>query len=211
MALNEPHDAPETARFSEVQVMKFRNSVQAPVGGCESVSRGTSQRRMPGNTLGAAVLFVVTLLSMPARAADGCTVLLCLAAPSWPSIAQCVPPVRQVLRDLAIGKPFPTCAMAGVGNTASHAWSAAPAFCPPQYTRAHERPSGTFYTCDYDGAISVFVSGALFSQTWWSMGGDSVTDFSAAAKQQLGTWDQRFDAEYAAWLASQPDSTPPQN
>jgi hypothetical protein len=57
-----------------------------------------------------------------------------------------VPPIKQVLRDLARGKPFPTCGMAGAGNTASHAWSSAPGYCPPQYTvvmegekRAHLR------------------------------------------------------------------------
>lgn len=157
--------------------------------------------------LASAVLFLTPLTS---HSADGCTVLLCLAAPSWRSIEQCVPPVRQMLRDLARGRPFPTCAMAGVGNTASHAWSAAPDFCPPQYTRAHDRPSGTFYTCDYDGAITVSVNGTLFTRTWWSMGGDSVTDYSPAARVQLGSWDPRFDAEFAAWLASRPTGTEPQ-
>src|SRR5678816_1358123 len=73
------------------------------------------------------------LLSAPARAADGCLVLLCLAAPSWSSIAQCVDPVRQVLRDLARGRPFPSCAMSGAGNTARQEWASAPGFCPPQY------------------------------------------------------------------------------
>ena len=60
-----------------------------------------------------------------AHAVDGCLVLLCFAAPSWRSIPQCVPPIRQVLRDLARGKPFPTCGMAGAGNSASHAWASA--------------------------------------------------------------------------------------
>ena len=36
------------------------------------------------------------------------------------------------------------------------------------------------------------------------MAGDAVTEFSASAKNQLGSWDTRFDTEYAAWLASQP-------
>ncbi len=169
--------------------------------------------RPSGHNKGVAAFAGTILLFAPltSHSVDGCIVLLCLAAPSWRSIEQCVPPVRQVLRDLALGRPFPTCAMSGVGNTASHSWSQAPDFCPPQYTRAHDRPSGTFYTCDYDGAISVFVAGALFSRTWWSIGGDAVTDFSAAAKQQLGSWDQRFDAEFAAWRASHSDSTLPHN
>lgn len=169
----------------------------------------TNQSHLSLRTLGAVAAIVAAISSTSAHAVDGCTVLLCLAAPSWRSIEQCVPPVRQVLRDLARGRPFPTCAMAGVGNTASHAWSAAPDFCPPQYTRTHDRPSGTFYTCDYDGAITVAVNGTLFTRTWWSMGGDSVTDYSPAARVQLGSWDPRFDAEFAAWLASQPTDTEP--
>ncbi|RZA15171.1 MAG: hypothetical protein EOP02_25220, partial [Proteobacteria bacterium] len=36
--------------------------------------------------------------------ADGCVVLLCLAAPSWRAIPQCVPPIRQLFRDLARGR-----------------------------------------------------------------------------------------------------------
>ena len=145
-----------------------------------------------------------------ANAADGCTVLLCLAAPSWRSVAQCVPPVREVLRDLARGKSFPICAMAGMGNSASHNWAAAPGFCPPQYTRVHEGPNGAVYTCDFSGAISVTVQGMPFSRTWWSTGGDAVTEFSPGAKTQLASWDTRFDDDYAAWLASRSSSTGPQ-
>jgi hypothetical protein len=142
--------------------------------------------------------------SLPARAVDGCLVLLCLAAPSWRAIPQCVSPVRQLFKDLAKGKPFPTCSMSGAGNTANHAWSSAPAFCPPQYTRVLDAEGGPIYQCDYSGAISVSINGAPFSRTWWSFGGDSVTDFSPAAKTQLGTWDTRFDDDYAKWLAALP-------
>lgn len=148
------------------------------------------------------------LAAPPARALDGCLVLLCLAAPSWSSIPQCVPPIKQLFHDLARGKPFPSCGMSGAGNTASHAWSSAPAFCPPQYTRAFDAESGPVYRCDYSGAISVSINGAPFSRTWWSFGGDSVTEFSPAARTQLGTWDTRFDDDYATWLASLPPPAP---
>jgi hypothetical protein len=141
---------------------------------------------------------------LPAIAVDGCVVLLCLAAPSWRAVPQCVPPIRQLFRDLARGKAFPTCGMAGGSNAATHSWSAAPSFCPPQYTRTWDGPHGPVHTCDYDGAISVTVNGEPFARTWWSMAGDAVTDFSPSAKSQLGSWDSRFDAEYAAWLASRP-------
>jgi hypothetical protein len=150
-------------------------------------------------------------MARSANAVDGCTVLLCLAAPTWRAIAQCVPPVRQVLRDLARGKAFPTCAMAGVGNSASHRWAAAPEFCPPQYTRSHEGSNGVVHTCDFSGAISVTVLGMPFSRTWWSTDGDAVTEFSAAAKAQLGSWDTRFDDDYTSWKTSRPSSTGPQD
>jgi hypothetical protein len=146
----------------------------------------------------------MAVVPMSARAIDGCLVLLCFGAPSWRAIPQCVPPVSQVLRDLARGKPFPTCAMAGAGNSASHAWSSAPSFCPPQYTRVYESDSGPIYSCDYTGAVSVSVNGALFARTWWSMSGDTVTEFSPSAKAQLGRWDTRFDDDYAAWRVASP-------
>lgn len=147
--------------------------------------------------------------SRPARAVDGCLVMLCLAAPSWRDIPQCVPPIKKVLRDLARGKPFPVCGMAGAGNSANHAWASAPDYCPPQYTRVFEGEIGPVYSCDYSGAVSVSINGAPFARTWWTMGGDSVTEFSPAAKAQLGTWDRRFDDDYAAWLAALPPPAPP--
>lgn len=151
------------------------------------------------------------LTPLPAHAVDGCQVLLCLAAPSWHAISQCVPPVRQVLRDLARGRPFPTCGMAGAGNAATHSWSSAPSFCPPQYTHVFDGPNGPIYSCDYSGAISVTLQGAPFATTWWNLGGDTVTEFSATAKTQLGQWDSRFEDDYARWLASQPVPGGPSN
>lgn len=142
--------------------------------------------------------------STPAAAVDGCQVLLCLAAPSWRAIPQCVPTITQLLRDLARGKAFPTCAMAGSGNTAGHTWAIAPSFCPPQYTRVVDGPNGPGYYCDYTGAVSVTINGKPFARTWWTMDGGTVTEFSPAAKTQLGRWDTRFDDDYAAWLANQP-------
>lgn len=157
-----------------------------------------------------AIAFSATLALMPrpAHALDGCLVLLCLAAPSWRAIPQCVPPIKQLFRDLARGKSFPTCAMSGAGNSGRHRWADAPAFCPPQYTSLFEGESAPVYRCDYTGAISVSINGAPFSRTWWSFGGDSVTEFSPAAKTQLGTWDTRFDDDYAKWLAALPPPAP---
>lgn len=153
----------------------------------------------------AAVLALLACMATPlARAVDGCQVLLCLAAPSWRAIPQCVPAVTQVLRDLARGRRFPVCAMAGAGNSASHTWSSAPHACPPQYTRVQDGPNGPVYSCGFDGAIAVTVDGDLFTTTWWSIAGDTVTAFSPNAKARLGHWDPRFDDDLAAWLARQP-------
>ncbi|MFG6458635.1 hypothetical protein ACG00X_17475 [Roseateles sp. BYS96W] len=143
-----------------------------------------------------------------AHAADGCIVLLCLAAPSWRAIPECVTPIRHLFRDLARGRGFPTCAMSGAGNSSSHAWASAPAFCPPQYTRTWDGPNGPVHSCDYAGAIAITVNGAPFSQTWWSMAGDAVTEFSSAAKAQLGSWDTRFEDDFAAWLSTRPPVDP---
>jgi hypothetical protein len=163
------------------------------------------------SAVAAAILVAIALATIPApaRAVDGCTVLLCLAAPSWRAIPQCVPPIQQMLRDLARGRGFPTCAMAGAGNSSSHAWANAPGYCPPQYTRVIDGRNGPIYRCDFTGAVSVNINGAPFARTWWSAGGDTVTEFSPAAKAQLGTWDSRFDDDYAAWLAALPPPAPP--
>lgn len=159
--------------------------------------------------IAALVASMALLAPSPARAADGCLVLLCFAAPNWRAVPQCVAPIRQVLRDLTRGRAFPSCAMAGVGNSASHAWASAPGFCPPQYLRETQAESGPMYHCDYSGAVSVSINGAPFSRTWWSLTGGTVTEFSDTAKAQLGQWDRRFEDDYAAWLASLPPPPPP--
>jgi hypothetical protein len=142
--------------------------------------------------------------SAPAHAVDGCLVLLCFAAPNWRAIAQCVPPITQVLRDLARGRPFPVCGMSGAGNSASHQWSSAPGNCPPQYTRSFELENGWAYSCDYVGAVSVLIEGAPWARTWWNMAGGSATKFMPTAKARLGQWDTRFDDDQAAWQATLP-------
>ena len=152
---------------------------------------------------------VLAAASPPTRAVDGCLVLLCLAAPSWSAIAQCVPPVTQLFRDLARGRPFPTCGMSGAGNSASHQWASAPSNCPPQYTSTGEGVNGTYYGCAFHGAVSANVDGSLWSRTWWSMGGTSVTEFTPTAKARLGSWNTKFDDDQAQWLASLPPPQPP--
>ena len=189
--------------------MKFQCFEQTANPGHKCANLPTAATSLQLCRIGTFVACLAMLAPAPSQAVDGCTVLLCLAAPSWRSIPECVPPIRQLLRDLALGRAFPTCAMSGAGNAASHAWSSAPGFCPPQYTRMYDGPNGPVYTCDYSGAISISVDSEPFARTWWSMAGDAVTEFSPTAKARLGTWDGRFDAEFAAWLASRPAPTSP--
>jgi hypothetical protein len=95
--------------------------------------------------------------------------------------------------------------MAGAENAAFHEWATAPGNCPPQYTHVWElEGGGPRYSCNYTGAVSVTVNGLLWARTWWSFRGGTVTEFTPAAKAQLGTWNTRFDEDYAAWLALQP-------
>lgn len=155
------------------------------------------------------LLTLLCVLAVPAHAVDGCKVLLCLAAPSWRSIPECVPTIHELHRDLARGKPFPSCSMAGAGNSANNAWASAPANCPPQYTRVVDSESGPIYSCDYAGAVTVSINGAAFTRTWWSVAGDTVTEFTPAAKAQLGTWNPKFDDDYSLWFATLPAPATP--
>jgi hypothetical protein len=161
-----------------------------------------------------AALMALTAASPSARAVDGCTVLLCLAAPKWSAVPPCVPPIRQLFHDLARGRRFPACRMSsGSSSTpsntqASNAWAHAPTLCPPQYTHLLDVDPGPVYSCDYTGTVSVVINGSLFARTWWNTAGQTVTEFTPAAKTQLGTWDSQFDDDYAAWLAAQPAPAP---
>lgn len=171
---------------------------------CDAAKRGILTHGFPALLVFAALVGAST----PTQAVDGCKVLLCLAAPNWRLIPDCVPTIRQLYRDLAHGKPFPVCPMAGAGNSANNIWASAPRYCPPQYVHVFVGESGPLYSCDYTGAITVNINGAPFTRTWWSMGGDTVTEFTPTAKAHLGTWDTRFDDDYATWLATQPPLDP---
>jgi hypothetical protein len=160
----------------------------------------------------AAVGLASAFVAVPARAVDGCTVLLCLAGP-WQSIRQCVAPVEQLFSDLWHGDPFPSCNMASASNasplvgsssarnTMISGWSTAPdPNCPPQYVIQAMRP---FYTCQYAGVIRVTVNGVPWSSTYWSQTGASMTNFSAAAQAQNMAQDPNWLADLAAYQAAQ--------
>jgi|GEM_PF-3798704 len=47
-----------------------------------------------------------------------CTIALCMANPNGPrAVAECVPPINKLMRDLARGKSFPRCSLSGGGST----------------------------------------------------------------------------------------------
>lgn len=62
-------------------------------------------------SLYAALAALLISAAAPARAVDGCKVLLCLAGP-WQSIPACVGEVEQYFRDLWSGAAVPSCRFA---------------------------------------------------------------------------------------------------
>jgi hypothetical protein len=149
------------------------------------------------------------LYAAPAHAIDGCKVMLCLAAPKWRDVPLCVPTINELMRHLAKGRPFPICTGSGTDNGADNEWANAPHNCPVQYIYEVDGPNGPLLRCRYTGAVVVKVGNTPWTRTWWTFAGESVTEFSAAAKAQLGSWDTQFDDDYASWLASLPPPAPP--
>lgn len=145
----------------------------------------------------------------PARAVDGCKVLLCMAG-NWKQIAPCQSEVRQALRDIARGRGWPECKMGGAGNGTAGT-PIPPTACPIQYqtTRIEQLESGTRETieCPYTAVVTVAVNGVLWSKTWSSPTGETVTYWTPAARAgtsgAAGALDDQFDLDYAAWLARQ--------
>ncbi|MBB4642614.1 hypothetical protein [Rhizorhapis suberifaciens] len=70
------------------------------------------------NLVSAITFLLASATPTSARAADSswaCEVLLCASNPGgWMQYAQCVAPIRKLLRSLALGGGFPTCSAGGV-------------------------------------------------------------------------------------------------
>ena len=68
--------------------------------------------------IAASALMLASATPSPVLASDStwaCEVLLCASNPGgWMQYAQCVPPIRKLLRSLALGGGFPTCSAGGV-------------------------------------------------------------------------------------------------
>lgn len=157
--------------------------------------------RLPcvGRMIVASVL--ATAWSAPAHAADGCTVLLCLAG-NWKNIAECRPPVEEMMRDVARGRHFPSCDSSGSSQAGNN--SLDPSLCPLQYRSVvgQDELLRPIYGCRFASVINVAVEGVPWSRTYWS-GGDSVTEWMPAARaafaQNPSDIDERFNNDYAAW------------
>lgn len=159
--------------------------------------------RLPrvGRALAASVL--AAAFSAPANAADGCTVLLCLAG-NWKNISECRPPVEEMMRDVARGRHFPSCDTSGNSNAGNRYLS--PDQCPVQYRSEVLVESAIDYMCPFSNVIDVAVQGVPWSRTYWSGSGDSVTEWLPAARAAFATnpteIDERFNLDYATWVAA---------
>jgi hypothetical protein len=130
---------------------------------------------------GVAFATLGALSAAPAYAVDGCKLLLCLAG-NWKNIGACSGTVLQAFKDMAKGKPFPTCAMSGAGNAAGNTW-ADKGSCPAMY-RMYDG-DGNYSGCTYPGRITVNINGALWSEVYWNFSGNTVTWYSDTARTQL--------------------------
>lgn len=121
-----------------------------------------------------------------AQASDhGCQVLLCLANPGGPTkVAECVPPIKKLFKDLARGKAFPSCSFssgnggnAGTSSTNYAANKTASArFCHPDYFVPAEDHQPA--RCLMSGAVTVTVDGVRTQRIWWNGSGESVAESS---------------------------------
>jgi hypothetical protein len=176
---------------------------------------------MNSKTLIAAATALLIAAAMPAWTVDGCRFLLCLAGP-WQGIPGCVSEVERLFQDLSSGDPFPSCSFANrasyspnslnapaVGsanapNTWPTQWEPAPdPNCPPQYRTRLNEIGWTMYGCRYVGMIPVRVDGQLWSRTYWSTGGGSVTELSASAPSVFGVRGARGLGDLQAYQVAQ--------
>lgn len=173
--------------------------------------------RYPSRTIGtlSGLLFAAAITApTPALAVDGCKVLLCMAG-NWKQIAPCQSEVRQALRDIARGRGWPECKMGGAGNGTAGI-PIDPSACPIQYQtkRLEQLEAGTreIIECPYTAEVMVAMNGVLWSRTWSTPTGESVTYWTPAARASAagtsGAMDNQFELDYAAWLARQPAPAP---
>lgn len=149
------------------------------------------------------VALTILGVAAPVWALDGCKVLLCLAGP-WQKIPDCVSEVQALFRSLSEGEPFPACSfvngsvsastapgLAGASNVqAQNAWlgqwmPVPDAACPARFVTTFDFMGATRYGCRFDGVVSVYLDGRLWSRTLWSPDGASFYELSDSAQVSL--------------------------
>lgn len=181
-------------------------------------------RRLTAAAFAALTVALATLATpAPARADDGCTVLLCLAG-NWREVTPCRATVHRVLRDVARGRHFPRCEFGsnptqpagattatpvGGANYTRHDWASG-TYCPPQYrTPVHHPVTGELvdHRCQFTGAVLTVVNGQPWNRTWWREDGESVTEWlpagRAGAAQARTPIDDRYDRDLRAWQVAE--------
>ena len=99
-------------------------------------------------------MLVLPMLPEESRAQDasfGCKVFLCVlaTAPSWSGIPYCVPLVKQALRDLARGRPWPVCSEGKASAPVFQPWDPCPAGLVPA------TQTGQSFIADENGSMCV--------------------------------------------------------
>ena len=141
-------------------------------------------------------------VAAPAGASDyGCQVLLCLANPAGPmAVAECVPPIKKLFRDLAKGRGFPHCAMSSGpsgGTLTTAATYAAPVrteydACPPGTSPARQGAyvADGYIVTDGDRAGEIAMTGgAGVSQPHEGAGeAGCSSDYNGTARACVGRY-----------------------
>jgi len=82
-------------------------------------------------------------------------------------------------------------------------WAPAPdPNCLPQYVTRFDGIGRAKYGCQYVGMIPVHIDGQLWSKTYWSTDGGSVTAFSAYAQSALGVQGVKWIGDLQAYQAA---------
>jgi hypothetical protein len=89
--------------------------------------------------------------------------------------------------------------------------------CPPQYGLYETDACGrqTLVGCTKTGVLNVAWNGdPTWTRVWFNPGAANnsvILEYSDAAKLALGAYiNPQFDLDYAAWVAAQPITQPPQ-
>jgi hypothetical protein len=103
-------------------------------------------------------LILLASAASPAVAQDasfGCKVLLCAAVstPSWSGIPYCVPPMTQLFKQLAMGKPWPVCSEGKASGLGHEPYEP----CPSGMVSVRNNDEGHYITDERGGQCTALV------------------------------------------------------